>query len=297
MTEYSPLIKNRPHVIFILGAGGSGSSLLAALLHQHENIVSAGELSVLDTYVALDRPCSCGELISECSFWQNISLESSYYSYGTPITPSFRENQLLLHRRSVLRKDPLFLPVTRKNLDIYKQIQTLSRKNVIVDASKDLARYYYLFNSGCIRITPILLVRDGRSYIASMRSRKTMGAIRSTVRWGRKNLLSRMVLNKTLGRNGYLLIDFDKFISDPDSTLKNITDHINLPPLAATDTEITTPHHGLAGTSVRKGVFMKDLQPQTLDKNVTNNRELKLFEKIVFWVLGGYFLNRLIRSK
>ncbi|KAA8981915.1 hypothetical protein [Halospina sp. K52047b] len=290
-------IRNRPHIIFVLGAGGSGSSLLAALLHQQNGIFSVGELSALDVYIALDRKCSCGEPISECSFWKKVYLDSNLQAYGAPLTPSFGESQLLIYRRSVLRKDPLFLPVSRKNLDVYNQIHEVSGQQAIVDASKDLARFYYLLRSGSARITPIHLVRDGRSYIVSMRERQKMGPVRATVRWARKNLLARIILRKTVGRNGYLLIDFNEFVLNAESKINEIVEHAGLNVSEYSETEITIPHHGLAGTGVREGVLINNLQPKTLDKTVIKNKRLSLYERIIFFMLGGYLLNRFFQPK
>ncbi len=59
-------------VIYILGAGSSGSTLLSLLLGAHSRMVNVGEISHIDRYRALDLNCGCGERVSKCSFWSKV---------------------------------------------------------------------------------------------------------------------------------------------------------------------------------------------------------------------------------
>ena len=57
------------NILYIAGYGRSGSSILARLLAQQDGIVSLGEFHMAPQKFREDAPCSCGEPLSQCSFW------------------------------------------------------------------------------------------------------------------------------------------------------------------------------------------------------------------------------------
>ena len=70
--------------------------------------------------------------------------------------------------------DPHYLSVVERNFDFYFQISKQFNKEIIVDSSQDISRFYYLYQSGQIQLIPLLIVRDGRAYIDSLYRRMTM---------------------------------------------------------------------------------------------------------------------------
>ena len=60
-------------VLFIGGAGRSGSTLLDRLLGQTPGLVSVGEVTnIWKVGFTDDFPCGCGELFSGCPFWREV---------------------------------------------------------------------------------------------------------------------------------------------------------------------------------------------------------------------------------
>src|SRR5690554_2882613 len=60
-------------VIYIAGYGRSGSTVLAAVLGSHPEIVSAGELAAAaDEWFDPARCCSCGRPYAGCEFWRGL---------------------------------------------------------------------------------------------------------------------------------------------------------------------------------------------------------------------------------
>src|SRR5207302_427627 len=60
-------------VLFIGGAGRSGSTLLDRLLGRRPGFVSAGEVVHLwRRGLSEDQLCGCGERFSDCPFWQKV---------------------------------------------------------------------------------------------------------------------------------------------------------------------------------------------------------------------------------
>jgi len=57
-------------VVFVLGIAHSGSTLLGRMLNMHSEVLCVGELLRLEeALVNEDEKCSCGELMTACSFW------------------------------------------------------------------------------------------------------------------------------------------------------------------------------------------------------------------------------------
>ena len=61
-------------LLYIIGDGRSGSTLLNIALGNHPDAVAAGELCNVQRYLwRQDNWCSCGTPVHECSFWGAVS--------------------------------------------------------------------------------------------------------------------------------------------------------------------------------------------------------------------------------
>ena len=97
--------------VYVMGTSHSGSTLLAFLLNAHPEIVSIGETSP-SLKRNKDRhllPCSCGELIGECPFWNKVFDEVT--AQGIIWTP--RQWAMMFQDNKLLRD--LFLSFTRSS--------------------------------------------------------------------------------------------------------------------------------------------------------------------------------------
>ena len=74
-SERSPseTVGNRIRVVYLMGYGRSGSTVLDAILGSHPSVVSLGELGPATRLAFLDDEyCSCGERASRCGFWSSV---------------------------------------------------------------------------------------------------------------------------------------------------------------------------------------------------------------------------------
>ena len=173
------------HLVYILSASHSGSTLLSMLLGAHPEICTVGELKAtslgdIDRYL-----CSCQEKIKECQFWTGINHDMAkrgitfdITNAGTDIRSGVSHYVLRilapLHRGPFLEKiRDLALklsPTWRTKLPRIQSINTnlmecvLSRtgKKVIVDSSKIGIRLKYLLRNPSLDVKVIRLIRDGR---------------------------------------------------------------------------------------------------------------------------------------
>lgn len=173
---------------YILAASHSGSTLLSMLLGSHPQIATVGEMK-LSPQALQDTTryrCSCGRLIHECSFWQNVGkgmaqrgFEFDLAGAGTDyrsVTSEYARRLLRpLHRGEFMervRDVALGLSPTwrkqsseihRRNAALALTISEITKADVLVDSSKTALRLKYLLRNPELDVKVIRLLRDGRA--------------------------------------------------------------------------------------------------------------------------------------
>jgi len=282
-------------VLYIIGAGSSGSTLLGKILGAHSKMINVGEISHIDRYRALDLTCGCGERLSQCPFWNQI-FDSNASIF--PVKPNNTFYRFFRYRSDCIRKDPHFFETIHRNKSLYKHICNKSQKKIIIDSSKDITRLYYLFRSGDINIFPIFLVRDGRAYINSLKKRLGMTAFRSMLRWIRLNLISQWFLKKILGGKRLKNKNFVGFISDSfvhlsyedltlnsEKVLKDICEKLGLEYEDGMLFHADYDQHTISGTK-------RDSRIGKISHDKTWEGELPFMSKMIFAFMGGNYWNR-----
>ena len=79
---------NKPVVAYILAASHSGSTLLAMLLASHPDVCTTGELKAQSLGDPDKYRCSCGALIRQCEFWNDIAARMASRGHVFDITRS-----------------------------------------------------------------------------------------------------------------------------------------------------------------------------------------------------------------
>ena len=187
-------------VLYIMGAGRSGSTILDIVLGNHPNVESTGELTNLvrngwiggKSLMGIEHKrlrvpiCACGRRTdipeldanaNACPFWSNVRREwvervdsrddiESYPTLQSDFERLRRLPRLLLERR---RPSPRFRSYARLTRALYEAISAASGKRVVVDSSKTPVRAFALSIVPGIDLRVIHNVRDVRGYMASRR--------------------------------------------------------------------------------------------------------------------------------
>ena len=174
------------HLVYILAASHSGSTLLAMLLGAHPEVCTVGEIKATSLGDVDNYLCSCRRKIQNCPFWQRVSddmarkgLPIDFNNMGTDfrsIDSRYARRLLkpLLRGRSAewLRDAALALSavwrkqikqIRHKNIELMDSILLHTGKSVIVDSSKIGIRLKYLLKMDALDVRVIRLIRDGRA--------------------------------------------------------------------------------------------------------------------------------------
>ncbi len=231
-------MKEKIKVIYIVGSGHCGSTLIDMIIGSSEKVFSTGELSFYNAYKINKHPnnlkgellCTCKRPFNKCPLWKKIGSTGDYIiKKGF----SFKENM-------VIGLSSIF-PFLKYHSERYtddtdKVLKVLKRKGIeyFVDSSKDPRRMFYLFNNKNLEVYPIFLSRNGlkvaHSYNKNNRRElglKKKGYIRSLViRWALVNIISRLLLLRA--KNKPLIIKYEDFCDKPTECIKMINKSLGI---------------------------------------------------------------------
>jgi hypothetical protein len=169
MIDKIETIDGKIKIVYIVGEGHSGSTLLSFILGTFGKAFNGGELKYFNKHHEENNPflnymgnyCSCGKEAKECPFW--INIEKKY---------DIKES---IYQFSIKNKLSIFLKIinpfsrVKKNQNkqsdyiLYKLLRDYSQSETIIDASKSLDRLYQLVSNDNFEIKVIYLIRDGRA--------------------------------------------------------------------------------------------------------------------------------------
>ena len=176
------------NILYIMGRGHNGSTVLDLILGNHHEIQSVGELSS-GLRRGVEEICTCGKNLAECEFWTPIrsELDEQYpkvKSDGYAIMLSYVDNfyrmpQLITRWFLPRWVKEQYQPMTN---DLFEAIAENGQSQIVVDSSKEFSRAAYLLSRFPDKAKAIYLVRDGRailwSYLKRYRKEGTFNFMR-----------------------------------------------------------------------------------------------------------------------
>lgn len=270
-----PMTPGGTQVLYVLGFGRSGSTILDLLLGEVRGFFSAGELQSLWRESLLDgRRCGCGPAVAECRLWDEILGGRECAALG--MSPE---------EVVTLQGDRLGLPPVRGSSGshsrrrsgsdwarygevlqaLYRRIAEVTGAEVIVDSSKLPSVAPVLEQLDGVDVSYLQLVRDPRAVAHSWRRAKEavdrlgggyfdrLGVARSTATWNRRQRAAERVRARAPGRS--LLVRYEDFVARPAETLVQVAALAGRPEpdLGFLDGRRATlaPNHTVSGNPVR----------------------------------------------
>jgi hypothetical protein len=214
-------------VLYIAGLSHSGSTLLARILGEIDDLFAAGEIYSLGERVARGDRCGCGQPLGDCAFWSAV-LRSAFPAGDGP--ERVRTERRWIRGRTLpslaIGRDARRLRFYRDDLArLYRAIAAESGCRVIVDASKSPTYAYILNRTPGIELRGVHLVRDPRassySWSVDPHFHRTRGPAFGA-RWTLWNLELEVFGRRRRAR--FVRLRFEDFLRDPPGETRRVAD-------------------------------------------------------------------------
>ncbi|HED37759.1 MAG TPA: hypothetical protein ENI76_05885 [Ignavibacteria bacterium] len=139
--------------------------MIDLVMDSHSKIAGVGELSHYCKHLPTDEPCSCGERLKNCSFWQKVfkNIDCSklkiFYRSGVNFLLNKKKYLYYAGKEKEFNADEYVRLIEK----VYKNILFYSGKEVVFDSSKDPDRAEAIIRFGKdLDIVLLHLVRNGK---------------------------------------------------------------------------------------------------------------------------------------
>jgi hypothetical protein len=255
-------------VVYIMGFGRSGSTIVGDILGQLPGWFHTGELRGLWLMVrSRIRSCSCEAHVRDCPFWGQV-LASAWGDRDPETVGSWLQGSLQLRNLNRFlradREEIVSDPSLRDYLDLtealYASVARIAGARVIVDSSKRPHNAALLPFVRGVEPTFVHLVRDPRGVAFSRKKVRSdagslppSGPATASKNWIALNLGAEMVRSRYPSRS--IRLRYEDFAADPRAALGRILDLVKEPagesPFLDDRTVELTPRHTLKGNPNR----------------------------------------------
>jgi len=272
----------RLKVVYIMGRGRSGSTIIANLLNELDGFFAVGELHNLwRRGLGKREACACGVPVPECEVWSKV-MESMRAPGDVPparVVEWQTEVVRLRNTRKLLRKSQgrptgwaALDAYARQLSSVYGAVAGVTGAAVVVDSSKRPEHGALLHLVADVDPYFIHLVRDpravaysGRRHRAGLdRELRRYGPVVSTFRWDKRNLASEAVRGHHQP-NRSLQLRYEDFVTQPHSSLAAIVELLEEPSakLPFTDDQEAElgVNHSLSGNPSRFQTGTVEIRP------------------------------------
>lgn len=230
-------------VLYIVGCGRSGSTILHNVMSQVNGFVGIGELSQMWNKFQ-KRKCGCGERVNECPFWNSVFERMNERLGGVDWETMQRNRSLSRTRNFWLTRLPFGKRLYEKQAAeyrcvmevLYQSVQEEANARVIVDESKSVLHAHLLRTIPSMDLYVVHLIRDPRGIANSLlrrnEARKKHGLMQYTPLWIAFywNTTNRMVESfKKEIPDRYLRLRYEDFASQPQRAVRQILEFLQAP--------------------------------------------------------------------
>lgn len=230
-------------LIYILGMGHCGSTLLARCLGRHSQITNAGEVTALGRYLLNNEQCTCGVPIDACKFWHRVG-DRVPHVWRDPSLIDTRKprgvfGQLLWRLASLEHyKQPM--------QEVFAAIRRATDKPFVVDSSKTLKQLSIV---GDCKV--VMMARHPGHWVTHQPDTACESAMtfeQKAQHWAESHCKMLDAMNRRA-----LIVRYEDFASDPELWLKNVCHFAGVefePDMLGLDPR---PDHQIRGNQLRFG--------------------------------------------
>jgi Sulfotransferase family len=298
-------------VLYVVGLGRSGSTILSNSLGQIGSYFSAGELNFIWRHNVLEnRLCGCGRPFRECPVWTRV-MDGAFGGMDG-VDP--REMMRLQALGTRTRHIPLMLTargdrVLKERLEkllinygrLYEAIGSVTESRVIVDSSKEPAHGYAMSLVPGVDFRVVHLIRDPRAAAYSWLKKKPQpdseeiehmvrfSPAKSSALWDSWNASAEALWRRTPGK--YLRLRYEDFVADPRKSLERIVSLVGVTaelPLAGERQVRLGVSHTVSGNPNRFETGAVELRPDREWMDRMEPRHRALVTALTFPLLKRY---------
>ncbi len=233
-------------VLFIVGFGRSGTTLIDNILGQIDGFFSLGELVyVWDRCLRDNRLCGCGEPFAECPEWTPIVARAASDLSGADLDRLIAARESLtpggVITRSRFGRRPLSGAGARelieRHVGFYRAVRERTGCRVLVDSSKLPGFGYALKQHPDVEPTFVHVVRDSRPVAYSWRKKKVYDpsgekpmymsrfSLAASCRlWLKWNLATEVLCSRP--RERYLRLRYEDFADHPRRAVERLVEAV-----------------------------------------------------------------------
>jgi hypothetical protein len=224
-----------PRIVYIMGAGRSGSTVLNIILGAHPEVEAIGEAKHWAIFKGLPREDDINS--EDHIFWQNVLEE---YIRLDPNFPGFSTLETIRHKveshsgfikRFLKNEDSKLADEYDRHLSkLFLSVYQASGKKVILDASKNISRAQRLLETSEFDVKVIHLIRDPRGIVWSFMKKNVEHKPKKPF----KALLDYILLNlaavylRYSFKDAVLKVKYENLIRHPQRVFQQICDFIGI---------------------------------------------------------------------
>lgn len=208
-------------LIYLMGAGRSGTTALATFLGANKEIQVLGEMHQFFNHIKKGISCSCGEKLVNCKFWSQVIdiLPEDAVNMASKLeelTLSVEAHSKIIHH--LLKKDGFSNAREYQYLmeAIFQSCKKVSNKNVMLDSAKYISRALALRNMSSVELKVIYMVRDvrGVAHSFSKKVQSSRGTISSILYYSMINIAAEVACSLGL-RNKVIKVRYEDMMNHP----------------------------------------------------------------------------------
>ena len=270
-------MKEKIKVVFLIGSGRSGSTLIDLIVNMNPNVFGVGEISNWNRKV-FDEYCACGEIVKTCPFWSKVILTLGWSKNDFATYKNYQYQFDAPKKGSVFdindyAKSAGFDDYISKSNKIFRAISDQNENRVLFDSSKSPQRAFNLSKSNLLDVKIIHLMRDPRGVVWSykksfvkdvkgglQRDMKGTSLLKAVYSWMATNSRAFTTIKST--DVPALSVKYEKFCANPDHEINRILAFVlGEQPKSQIDLNesIKTKSHTVAGNRLRmkKNIIIK----------------------------------------
>jgi len=220
-----------PEILYIMGTGRSGTTILEVLLANNPAIAGAGELKHIfrDGYIA-NRSCACGKAARDCAHWVRV-LQSTGWERADWMRMAALLQRLESHAAfpwvaTGLKGRELLPEYRQANEALFTAIGAAAQSRAIVDSSKYAGRALLLSRMFPEKVKILCITRSAAGLVGAFAKKndaeqRPKGMFAAAAYYVYV-LLCMRVVQVRVPRDKRLTIAFEDLMRDPQTTLRTI---------------------------------------------------------------------------